>query len=74
MPIAFHREMTLIAYTFAKPMKIRFGLFLFDKPIKCFAFLLRSAYTFIFQGHLNSLNFVVKRCIIIRQENELTRH
>ena len=32
-------EMTLFASAFAMPMKIRARLFLFDKPIKCFAFL-----------------------------------
>ena len=36
----FRTEMTLFASTFVKPMKIRVHLFLFDKPIKCFAFLL----------------------------------
>ena len=46
----FHGEMTMFAAAFAKPMKIRAHLFLFDKPIKCFAFLLRSVFTFIFQG------------------------
>ena len=30
--------MTLFASAFAKPMKIRACLFLFDKPIKCFFF------------------------------------
>ena len=35
----FHGKMTLFASVFAKPMKIRARLFLFDKPIKCFAFL-----------------------------------
>ena len=35
----FHGEMTLFASTFAEPMKICACLFLFDKPIKCFAFL-----------------------------------
>ena len=36
--------MTLFASAFAKPMTIRARLFLFDKPIKCFAFL----FTFCF--------------------------
>ena len=40
----FHGEMTLFASAFAKPMTIRARLFLFDKPIKCFAFL----FTFCF--------------------------
>ena len=40
----FHGEMTLFASAFAKPMKIRARLFLFDKPTKCFAFL----FTFCF--------------------------
>ena len=40
----FPGEMTLFAYAFAKPMKIRARLFLFDKRIKCFAFL----FTFCF--------------------------
>ena len=35
----FHGEMTLFASAFAKPMKIRARLFLFNKPIKCFTFL-----------------------------------
>ena len=35
---------TLFASALAKPMKIRARLFLFDKPIKCFAFL----FTFCF--------------------------
>ena len=30
----FHEEMTFLASAFAKPMKIRARLFLFDKPIK----------------------------------------
>ena len=34
----FHGGMTLFASAFAKPMKIRACLFLFDKPIKCCAF------------------------------------
>ena len=34
----FHGEMTLFASAFTKPMKTRARLFLFDKPIKCFAF------------------------------------
>ena len=38
----FHGEMTLFASEFAKPMKIRAHLFLFDKPIKCFAILFTS--------------------------------
>ena len=40
----FHGEMTLFAPAFAKPMKIRARLFLFNKPIKCLAFL----FTFCF--------------------------
>ena len=40
----FHGEMTLVASAFAKPMKIRARLFLFDKPIKCFAFLFSRSY------------------------------
>ena len=40
----FHEEQTLFVSTFAKPMKIRPRLLLFDKPIKCFAFL----FTFCF--------------------------
>ena len=42
--------MTLFAAAFPKPVEIRARLFLFDKPIKCFAFSLRSLFTFIFQG------------------------
>ena len=34
----FHGEMTFFASMFAKPIKIRARLFLFDKPIKCFGF------------------------------------
>ena len=37
-------EMTLFASVFAKPMKIRARVLLFDKPIKCFAF----SFTFCF--------------------------
>ena len=48
----FHGEMTLFASAFAKPMKNRARLFLFHKPIKCFAFCLSSVFTFIFQGHM----------------------
>ena len=40
----FHGEMTLFAFAFLRPMKIRACLFLFDKPIKCFTFL----FTFCF--------------------------
>ena len=40
----FHGEMMLFASAFVKPMKIRARLFLFDKPIKSFAFL----FTFCF--------------------------
>ena len=36
LSIKFHREVTLFTSAFAKPMKIRTCLFLFDKPIKCF--------------------------------------
>ena len=35
----FHREISLFASAFAKPMKIRARLFLIEKPIKYFAFL-----------------------------------
>ena len=38
----FHGEMRLFAFAFAKPIKIRTRLFLFDRPNKCFAFLLFS--------------------------------
>ena len=48
----FHGEMTLFASAFAKLMKIRARLFLFDKPIKCFSFLCMFNFTFIFQGHM----------------------
>ena len=40
----FHGEMTLFAFAFAKPMKIRACLFLLDKPIKSFA----SLFSFCF--------------------------
>ena len=39
------------AAAFTKPMKIRGLLFLFDKPIKCFAFLFRFC-VYVFQGHM----------------------
>ena len=46
----FHGEnMTLFLSDFAKPMKIRARLFLFDKPIKCFAFL----FTFCFHVYFS---------------------
>ena len=35
----FHGKMSLFVFAFAKPMKIRAPLFLFDKPINRFAFL-----------------------------------
>ena len=55
--------MTLFPYAFVKPMKIRARLFLFDKPIKCFAFCLRFAFTFIFQGHLKvTLRMIIRPC------------
>ena len=44
----FHGEMTLFASVFAKPMKIRARLFLFDKPIKCFAFLFTFCFSVYF--------------------------
>ena len=45
----FHEEMTLFAPAFAKLMKIRARLFLFDKPIKRFAFL----FTFCFYAYFS---------------------
>ena len=45
----FHGEMTLFASALAKPMKICVRLFLFDKPIKCSAFL----FTFCFHFHFS---------------------
>ena len=44
----FHGQMTLFASAFAKPMKICARLFLFDKPIKCYAFLLTSSFYIYF--------------------------
>ena len=59
--------MTLFAAAFAKPMKIRVRLFLFDKPIKCFAFLLRSVFTFIFQGQTKvALKELISRVVVWR--------
>ena len=43
----FHGENTLFASAFAKPMKIRARLFLFGKPIKCFALLFTPCFKVI---------------------------
>ena len=57
----FHGEMRLLAFVFAKPMKIRARLFLFDKPIKCLHF--TFVFTFIFQGHMEvALSLVFVQC------------
>ena len=40
----FHGEITLFVSAFAKPMKIRARLFLFDKPIIFFAFLFKFCF------------------------------
>ena len=57
----FHGEMTLFASAFTKPVKIRF--FLFDKPIKCFAFLFTFRFYVVFQGHMKvALSFVFLVC------------
>ena len=56
----FHGEMTLFASVFAKPMKIRAHLCSFDKPTKCFAFLLTSCFYVYFsrsyESHSNSIS------------------
>ena len=48
----FHGEMTLFASAFAKPMKIRAGLSLFDTPIKCFVFLITFCFYIDFQSYM----------------------
>ena len=44
----------LFGSAFAKPMKIRAHLFLFDKPIKCFAFLFKFCFYAYFSGSSKS--------------------
>ena len=50
--------MTLFAPAFAKPMKIRARLFLFDKPIKCFAFLFMFCFYVCFSRSYESRSIV----------------
>ena len=52
IPIAFQKfpwRDDVVVSAFAKPMKIRARLFLFDKPIKCFVFL----FTFCFDVYFS---------------------
>ena len=50
----FHGEMKLFASAFAKPMTIRARLLLFDKPIKCLAFLFTLCFYVYFSGSYES--------------------
>ena len=50
----FHGEMTLFAFAFAKLLKIRARLFLFDKPIKCIAFLFSFCFCVYFSRSYES--------------------
>ena len=70
----FHGEMTLFASAFANPIKIRARLFLFDKPIKCLAFLFTFFFfTFIFQGHMKvALRYENTWTVTLRQNKRLT--
>ena len=56
----FHGEMTLFASAFAKPMKIRARLFLFDKPINCSAFLFTFCFHVYFSRSYESCSNSVK--------------
>ena len=51
--------MTLSASAFAKPMKIRARLFLFDKPIKCFEFLFTFYFYFYFSRSYKSRSILL---------------
>ena len=74
----FHGEMKLFASAFAKPMKILARLCLFDKPIKCFAFL----FTFCFYVYFSRLyesrsiagmgNMRTHRQLVARQRGDRT--
>ena len=58
----FHGEMTLFASAFTKPVKIRF--FLFDKPIKCFAFLFTFRFYVCFSRSYESRSIVRFSCML----------
>ena len=59
----FHGEMTLFASAFAKPMKIRGRLFLFDKPIKRFAFLFTFCFYVYFSRSYESRSKTLLRSV-----------
>ena len=59
----FHGEMTLFTSASAKPMKIRAHLFLFDKPMKCFAFLFTLCFKFSFSRSYESRSNILLKAI-----------
>ena len=64
MPIEM-REMTLFASAFAMPMNICARLFLFDKPIKCFAFLFTFCFYVYFSRSYESRLSLDTSCMVI---------
>ena len=59
--------MSLFASVFAKTMKIRARLFLFDKPINCFAFLFTFCFYVYFSRSYESRNLGDKSLRLVPQ-------
>ena len=71
MPIEM-REMTLFASAFAMPMNICARLFLFDKPIKCFAFLFTFCFYVYFSRSYESRSILaLKQCFYWLQNHSI---
>ena len=68
----FHEEMTLFASAFAKGMKLRARLFLFDKPIKCFAFLFTFCFYIYFSWSYESRS-IAECCDLVRGRSFLPK-